>query len=1811
MELTKVQKKTALRRLLALALALTLTVGLLPAFAAEGETDAQTTAETAAETTAETTTETSAETSSDTSVEVWAQSGEEAIDVMELATDDAPVPEKTATTMQDYLDQAVEWGVMRGDQNGDLDAEGTITRAEFVAMVNRAYGYTTPVATPFTDVQSSDWYYDDIGIAYGMGYFHGTSATTASPLLTLTREEAAVLVARNLLLEETTGETLGFSDSRDLQEWSRGLIQSLADAGVVNGFSDGSFRPQASISKGEVAAMLVRSIGTPVQNSGEYTLGDVYGNVTISTSDVTLKDTTIAGDLYLTGGVGLGNVNLENVNVLGKIVVSGSGESEKADSSILLRNVTAENMVVDSISDQFITLRSEGDTSIGTTTVRTSSYIEDMAEKGLNYIELDGDEGITLQVAGLIKEIRNKTANSTINVAQGAANVVTVDEAATGSKVTIDNGARIKELNLDTATTVDGDGDIATLNVFAPGSIVSILPDEITVRPGVTADIAGQNMDSVAAAESSATPRILAGYPTAKQIAPTSAQAVFSTNKTGTLYWAVSAQTDGSVTEEDLITPPAYGGNVLLSGSIQVTAANTEVTAALSKLTSAGSYYLSAVLVDARGLHSAVKVATFSTPDDTVPAFVTGYPTMTRIKSDQAQVTVMPNKSCLLYYALLPKGSVAPTTDEFKANAVTGNLGFGTMDVVKNTTSPFWVNDVPLEELETYDLYLWLTDYDNAKSSAVTKLTFTTVDETPPIIRYVNQTDDTKPTSVEITFALNEPGTLYWAVVKEGESILLPLSGQTATPALNSEAAKIQIENGLGALQKGGTAAAKADTDVKFNITGLEAQTAYDLYYIAKDKAGNYSSSVQKVKINTLDNQPPTATQEFTEYQGDNKEAPMPDTDIRLVFSESIQLVDTDQDGQKVYYKLAELYQDVTDSKATEEQKAEARQKLADELEAHIKLYFVPTSGAPQIQEGYVPSEDGTDDKSFDGDWTIDYRYARVSTEDGKMVVIFPTVTGDNGKRSALNLGSGATYYFTLSGIADTARVPNTMGTTTLPNFTTVAAQVILSESEEASLTGTGSDPDDRLDVSFQLTPVSTSRVNSKQCWDMLIWVDSTVDFKLYRRELDKNDKPKTDWVLLPESQYYENGQNKDQISVFGTTKSPARVSLRDTFYKDQTKDIVYEPLNTLDEDTIYEYGIQFTKVNKSTNSEEWNGTVNLQIAIAQGGSNQLKNLARGDSWENLLADKSITSIGFVSASTDHPDRLSLKKTFSDQRAPQFAQNRPLIVDSTSDLTSTTANIQVVLDRRGLIYYAVAPAGVIIPATDDGSKISIQTIPDIVVATEDSATPKTTPSLARAMVQDMIDLESSYAYNTRIKIPENGDPLWYRDTSTMNINLDGLEPDTDYCAYFVLQGCDENGVGSTSYSDVYVYKFHTNKREVPAIDLRFTNNAIGGASNNHTAYLYTTHAENSYVQYCLIDMNDLAQSNSFLLDPLMDDVNDNEDYDDAAKESAKTVLGDKTVLEAMQDNPTGYDYTYFDLYASEELKKKVVDFIAGRYSQVPESTLQPEYLGSLENVLRYDSNAKNIQRLVFEEIPPATRYYLLTTAVQTALKDTTDYTNYGFRALTPVFRSTGSPPVFGNLSVALKEDGSGDTFSGTISLTLSNALYCYVYQSGSSGKYLTVLAKDEDADLDVSTLKSGDSIPLANLWGGTMVSNGRVSFKKEGTGPTNTFDITCDKLEYGEALIIFNNDYYFADANGASQQCQLTIQFVKNYAPVIPDDGYVIVEQTIVDPSTGVKTKTTEANEPVYVPNPNPVSSTTSDAGTTQAAGTTTQGVNP
>lgn len=1567
-----------------------------------------------------------------------------------------------------YMKRMEELGLLQGDADGDLRPGDPITRAEFVTIINRAFGYRSAGGHPFRDVPGTAWYAEDVDIGYTEGYITGTSPTAFSPNLSITREEAAFILAKNLMMEPAVGENTSFADGRSISTWSRGMVSAAAENNLISGYPDGTFRPQKSITRGEAAVILLNAVGTPVSRPGTTTLGDVWGNVTITSSGVTLKDTVVAGNLYVTAGVELGDVVLENVKVLGEIVVSGGGVSEAGEDSVILRNVDAPKLVVDNIKNQQVSLRVEGDGLIQQASVRTDAFLADNtpAGHGIGEIELNGENGLELKLAGNIKNVVNRTPESALSISSGRVDTITVDEKAVDSTLEISSGAEVDHVNLDVGTTVTGDGDIGDLVVNAPGSNVSMLPDQIVIRPGDTANIDGENMDSEAAAESSADPRLLSGYPKITDLAPTSATAQFSGNKRGTVYWAVTSVTDGSVGTDELIDPPSYTTKIVANGSAALSGAGERSTAKISKLVSDGSYYLSAVLVDARGDQSPLKVLSFTTPDNTVPGFADGYPYMSKVTNVSAQVTVMATKSCRLYWALLPKGAQAPTAQDFKANAVTGNLGYGSRDVTKNTAYSFDVNNVALEELESYDLYLWLTDVEGGQSSRVEKLSFTTVDRTPPKFNTNATVNKVERTSVGLYANLNEAGTLYWVVVEQGTEYPKPLAGQSGPVDLSSDTAKMQVSAGMNAL-KSGKVNMSQDKDVSFNVSGLDPEKAYDLYYVAQDKAGNYSARVQVITIHTLDPSAPTVVQEFTRYNGDESGTPYPDTDIRLVFSEEVQ-------DAAANVTLKEYYDRVTAAKG-ETEKEQARTALGNVLRNSIKLYVDTGSGRPELVADGVDAADKTQ-----GGWVIDYRYAEVTMEEGKTVVIFRTV--DSEKESALNLQSGAEYHFEIEAntISDTSDAKNIMGKTKLDTFKTIFAVVNLSNPNESTLEGTITDyhdpgqeiqltGDDKLvDISWLLAPATTESVPDNVDWDMIIWSDTSIAFDLYRRTNLAETPGK--WERIGEEIELTVPDGDDRRGV----------SLTRILQKGNNPQ--FQQLNQLLEENQYEYAVHFTRVGTLGDRDTWSQRVTMGVTVVAGSTSDLGSLANGrldsSALEEALAE-GVTNIG-------QPDDFTLRKQFSDQTPPIFVDNRPNF--ETGD---SSVKMYLMLDRPGTIYYMVAPYGTVTTEGEkrDGSK------------KYHFSTDKTDyEALPKNGENDPGSGGMEYPFNitapTPLSIINAGNQANARikhgsiqgGATEVEKIVQDLEVKTDYIAYFVIQGSS-----SQVYSEVYAYRFSTDDVTPAYITMRAVNPEVEFTTSQDATLYYSLFASNK-------------------LPPLFGQNLAGNHLDPEYRDKVGTEITDLTLLEAIQKTINGVTgESYFDRYASEETKEQVRQAIT---SQTSSEALDK---GSIPNMAQKEPQAHDFTNAMDPE--SATAYVCLATA-QNALGG-----KWTFKAVDGVRIPDEDAPVLLKVTTTVtKVNDAADPVrvSGTVTLQFSETIY-HINDSGNPDTLRAIIQRDVDNQKEVGFLN------LVNQ------SQSNLKYSKESGNTTNTITLDFWDAPVG-ATFSFCNTGHLADASANSRQ---------------------------------------------------------------------------
>ena len=109
---------------------------------------------------------------------------------------------------------------------------------------------------PFTDVLESDWFYDDVAFAYENGLFAGTSDTTFSPNASMTRAMLVTVLYR-LEGEPSVRGRSGFSDVT-FNSYYEDAVTWAADNGIVNGTSTSTFSPNVNVTREQMAAILYR-----------------------------------------------------------------------------------------------------------------------------------------------------------------------------------------------------------------------------------------------------------------------------------------------------------------------------------------------------------------------------------------------------------------------------------------------------------------------------------------------------------------------------------------------------------------------------------------------------------------------------------------------------------------------------------------------------------------------------------------------------------------------------------------------------------------------------------------------------------------------------------------------------------------------------------------------------------------------------------------------------------------------------------------------------------------------------------------------------------------------------------------------------------------------------------------------------------------------------------------------------------------------------------------------------------------------------------------------------------------------------------------------------------------------------------------------------------------------------------------------------------------------------------------------------------------------------------------------------------------
>lgn len=164
----------------------------------------------------------------------------------------------------DYVYDLVYRGVVNGMTATTYEPEGKLTRAQFVKLLACSLADAETLKTyegkhPFKDSEGH-WAETYIAWAKDKGIVEGVSATEFDPEAPITREQMATIFGRYALkqgieLPKSDNAAGSFPDADKISEYAREFVELMRIAGILNGYEDGTFRPQGNATRAEAAKL--------------------------------------------------------------------------------------------------------------------------------------------------------------------------------------------------------------------------------------------------------------------------------------------------------------------------------------------------------------------------------------------------------------------------------------------------------------------------------------------------------------------------------------------------------------------------------------------------------------------------------------------------------------------------------------------------------------------------------------------------------------------------------------------------------------------------------------------------------------------------------------------------------------------------------------------------------------------------------------------------------------------------------------------------------------------------------------------------------------------------------------------------------------------------------------------------------------------------------------------------------------------------------------------------------------------------------------------------------------------------------------------------------------------------------------------------------------------------------------------------------------------------------------------------------------------------------------------------------------------
>ena len=335
------------------------------------------------------------------------------------------------------------YGIIQGS-NGKFDPDGQLTCAQLATILARLLKLPAAKDAGFIDNPADAWYYDAINRCAAAGILKGNGDGTVTPNASITRERAMVMLGRALGIEPIENPNLTqFTDGAQVASYARGMLAALIRAGIVGGVTADQLAPQNNITRAATVTILDRAIGTYADKAGETVNANGKGIVLAVADDVTITgevnkllvpandiEVTVKGsknidDITVTGDnskVILDNASADNVTLDGEKSAVETKNGAKIDNVIVTENAPGATVDVGS----------------GTTVGNVENHAEDATVTGSGTVKkVESDKDITVRTKET--DVKN-IGDEKITVTDKSGKDTTVGTTGSGSSTTVNKG---------------------------------------------------------------------------------------------------------------------------------------------------------------------------------------------------------------------------------------------------------------------------------------------------------------------------------------------------------------------------------------------------------------------------------------------------------------------------------------------------------------------------------------------------------------------------------------------------------------------------------------------------------------------------------------------------------------------------------------------------------------------------------------------------------------------------------------------------------------------------------------------------------------------------------------------------------------------------------------------------------------------------------------------------------------------------------------------------------------------------------------------------------------------------------------------------------------------------------------------------------------------------------------------------------------------------------------------------------------------------------------------------------------------------